>query len=139
MQHKICGKCEQSLPIENFHKRGGIYQAWCKPCRKEYDKEYFQRNKKKRKEQIKTWTAERVEEYEKYKNSLFCRACGENAIECLDFHHIDPSIKDGSIANLVRSRSFASLKKEIEKCVVLCSNCHRKVHSGRILLVDIGG
>ena len=44
-----------------------------------------------------------------------------------DFHHRDPAKKDFGIASC-RGRSFESLKSELEKCDLLCSNCHRIRH-----------
>ena len=52
----------------------------------------------------------------------------------LDFHHLDPSIKE---FNLTRnSIGWEKLKPELDKCVLLCSNCHRMIHAGVILLPD---
>ena len=47
---------------------------------------------------------------------------------CYDFHHLDPSIKDKEIAKLM-SRSFENIKIELDKCVLLCANCHRIRHA----------
>lgn len=58
-----------------------------------------------------------------------CSLCGENHIACLDFHHINPSDKVRGISQMITSSySWDTILKEIEKCVVLCSNCHRKLH-----------
>lgn len=43
-----------------------------------------------------------------------------------DFHHLDPNQKDFSIGK--QSKSFAVIRSELDKCVLLCSNCHRKRH-----------
>lgn len=52
--------------------------------------------------------------------------CGESDIRCLDFDHIRGE-KDRNISRMVRDGySLESIKREIEKCVVLCANCHRK-------------
>ena len=47
----------------------------------------------------------------------------------MDLHHIDPSTKKDTVSNLLKSGSLQSLQEEIDKCVVLCSNCHRLVHA----------
>lgn len=58
-----------------------------------------------------------------------CKICNEKTPCCLDFHHVDPSNKRFSIGNIVKMRiSVEDLLAEIEKCIVLCSNCHRKLH-----------
>ncbi len=55
-----------------------------------------------------------------------CERCGYNkCIGALEFHHLDPTIKDELVC---RSRSFEKAKKEMDKCVLLCSNCHREEH-----------
>lgn len=58
-----------------------------------------------------------------------CKKCGYNKfIGSLDFHHIEPEHKD-----FIISHSFTSFnnlhKKELDKCILLCSNCHRIEHS----------
>lgn len=58
-----------------------------------------------------------------------CLRCGENHPAVLDFHHRDPSKKSLGIAKMVcLGYSVKRIKFEIEKCDVLCSNCHRKEH-----------
>ncbi len=61
-----------------------------------------------------------------------CNHCGLVETECLavyDFHHKDPSTKEASISTLFRhSKPWEEIQPEIEKCILLCSNCHRKVH-----------
>lgn len=57
-----------------------------------------------------------------------CKLCPENDIDCLDFHHVNPTEKEDTISTLVWS-STPILVAEIAKCVVLCANCHRKLHA----------
>src|SRR5690606_8656257 len=67
--------------------------------------------------------------FNEYKKTLKCLLCPESDIATLDFHHIDSTKKDVSVSNMIGSTySIERIKKEIEKCVVLCSNCHRKHH-----------
>jgi len=73
--------------------------------------------------------------FKELKSHLKCTLCSENAIECLDFHHLNPEEKEGGIPSMINSGcSKERILIEIKKCVVLCSNCHKKVHSGRIIL-----
>ncbi len=63
-----------------------------------------------------------------YKKSHPCK-CGESYLWCLDFHHLDPSVKDRCICHMKKSPvSLATLREEVKKCIVVCSNCHRKMH-----------
>lgn len=61
-----------------------------------------------------------------------CELCGYNkSFSALDFHHIDKSTKSFSISEGCRtSKSKEEIFKEIEKCILLCSNCHHEVHDG---------
>ena len=56
-----------------------------------------------------------------------CEACGySKCIAAFDFHHIDPSTKDFTISS--RNLKWETLVKEIDKCQLLCANCHREAH-----------
>lgn len=58
-----------------------------------------------------------------------CKQCGYNThFAALQFHHIDPSTKDVSW-NKLRLRSWDKIKIELDKCQILCANCHSIVHS----------
>lgn len=65
-----------------------------------------------------------------YKKKHSCVFCEESCPECLDFHHKEQSKKSFSISEALRTHSIDNLVCEIEKCVVLCANCHRKLHAG---------
>ena len=57
-----------------------------------------------------------------------CEICGYNkCINALEFHHLDPSEKDFGIAN-GNAIAFEKAKKEVDKCIMVCSNCHREIH-----------
>jgi len=58
-----------------------------------------------------------------------CSRCGYHKYpELLEFHHKNPEEKEFSIALRGHSRSWARVKAEIEKCALLCANCHREIH-----------
>ena len=65
-----------------------------------------------------------------YRNSgLSCERCGEDHPAALDFHHRDPSEKEIEFSRMYHMNwSIERMMAEIEKCDVLCSNCHRKLH-----------
>lgn len=88
----------------------------------EANKSSFAKRVRDRRNHVKKWYAE-------YKSTLSC-SCGESHYACLDFHHVDPSLKEEAINTMVRTgTTIERLKAEIAKCIVLCSNCHRKLHA----------
>ena len=69
-----------------------------------------------------------------------CEICGYNkCIKALEFHHIDNGKKDFGISEKGYTRSWDSVKKELEKCILLCANCHREVHEGTTQLSQVIG
>ncbi len=58
-----------------------------------------------------------------------CERCGyDKCIAALDFHHLDPNKKDFGIAANGYTRSWEKMKDELDKCVMICANCHREKH-----------
>lgn len=56
-----------------------------------------------------------------------CERCGYNkCIKALEFHHLDPTKKDFRISSV--SKSFKSIIYELDKCILVCANCHREIH-----------
>ena len=97
---------------------------------KEYQKKYYQANKEyyirkaaEKKEAMRIW-------FNDLKSFLKCSNCPENNAICLDFHHRDPKKKEIGLSAVVQQGwSENRILKEIEKCDVLCSNCHKKLHA----------
>ena len=59
-----------------------------------------------------------------------CEQCGYNrCVDALEFHHRDPAQKDFSISAKGYTRSWSKVKVELDKCSVLCANCHRELHA----------
>lgn len=65
-----------------------------------------------------------------------CVLCGySRCIHALVFHHLDPAQKEFPIASFLCC-SLDSLRSEIDKCVLLCSNCHTEIHYGLVRLPE---
>lgn len=62
------------------------------------------------------------------KRKSCCKICGESHPACLEFHHKDSTIKNGEISSMISKYTEAEIMVELENCIVLCANCHRKVH-----------
>lgn len=60
-----------------------------------------------------------------------CTICGYSKCKrALSFHHKDPKKKDFGLSDGGITRSWEKTRKEIDKCVLLCMNCHMEVHDG---------
>lgn len=85
----------------------------CRKCRREAVQ--------KRREKLKLLAIE-------YKGGK-CEICGyDSCPDALEFHHVNPSEKEFGISKNGNTRSFESIKKELDKCILVCSNCHREIH-----------
>lgn len=59
-----------------------------------------------------------------------CEMCGyKRCLGSLDFHHRDPKQKDPRWRRM-RSWTFERIKKELDKCMLVCKNCHGEIHYG---------
>ena len=57
-----------------------------------------------------------------------CEVCGYNkCITALEFHHVNPNEKEFGIGSM-KVLSFEKCKKEVDKCMLVCANCHREIH-----------
>lgn len=62
-----------------------------------------------------------------------CEICGYNkCIDALEFHHKNSSLKDFSISNKGYTRSLKKVKEELDKCILVCANCHRELHAKKL-------
>lgn len=117
---KMCSKCKENLPLEDFSKNGNKLRSQCKKCDSIVKKEHYEYNHKLKVDYINSFKQP-------------CKKCKEDRIYLIDFHHINPSEKDCNISSIiVNSKSFKSCKDtidaELDKCITLCSNCHREFH-----------
>jgi len=73
-----------------------------------------------------------------YKGSK-CEACGySRCYDALEFHHIENNKKEFGISEKGYTRGWEKVKSEIEKCLLLCSNCHRELHGGILKIKGYG-
>lgn len=132
---KICGgNCKRELPTtseffaERKLKTKNVLQWQCRDCQKEYRKIHYDNNKQKYIDKAKINTKIQVDKFKEFKKTLKCSECNEKRWWVLDFHHVDSNEKEYNVSNMIRNCSFKKIKKEIEKCIILCSNCHRDLH-----------
>lgn len=124
-----CNKCGSE------YEEYGQKARMCKPCRKAYNREYHAKRseeaKNRKLENQKNRRKRILNEIREYKGKHGCSCCSESEPVCLEFHHTDPDGKDFNIADALKSGySLDRIMTEIEKCIVVCSNCHKKIHAG---------
>lgn len=147
---KKCSVCKDSKPLTEFHKKGNGREARCRQCKSDWYKKFREGRKSNgiclcgKPTLINTTkcgecTLEnriRVHQIQREIKRKSVEYLGEKCIDCglkttmycvYDFHHVDPNTKDFKVRfqNCVR---FERIKTELDKCVLLCSNCHRIRH-----------
>ncbi len=155
-QSKTCSNCfhEKLLGAFRIKKERGFYvfYSMCKSCEKKVKnlrrKERYDNNScSSCGRESKTYLCRECHIKYKKRRKLFwyklkkrcvdylggkCSKCGLKSkyYSIYDFHHIDPSTKKEGITKLInRSAKWDVIKKELDKCAVLCSNCHRVHHN----------
>jgi hypothetical protein len=122
-----CGRCGQDKPLTDFHKRRKYgWQAWCKTCRREYDREYHQRTRPIRLAQKKRYLADVIGWYRELKTGRPCADCGGSFhYSAMEWDHLPGMQKVAEVSTLVaKTRSKRGVLEEIEKCELVCANCH---------------
>jgi hypothetical protein len=114
-ENKLCRRCGTTKHNSDFYRRrkGAGLSAYCKTCTNNQTLERQRRLKK---------------ELVEYKGGS-CERCGyNNCVAALEFHHTDPTQKDFTLAHLKLTSFNDKMKQELDKCIMLCSNCHREEH-----------
>jgi predicted HNH restriction endonuclease len=131
-----CYKCKNEKDTSEFYRdrtRPNGFAALCKTCTKERDRD--------RQDYLKKYRREYGRKYkQKAKDFIWslktpCVNCGESDPACIDFHHRNPEEKEFHVGRM-QGKSEAKIIKEVEKCVCLCANCHRKLHAGREIAIE---
>jgi hypothetical protein len=92
------------------------------------NKEIYKKHNQKRRKERKEWFLKQL-------IGRSCSICKEAEQSCLDFHHLDPHKKDERVSRLLNEfRSLERILAEMDKCILICSNCHRKLHAGILSL-----
>lgn len=130
---KICSKCKEEKELDKFYinkwnKKDGK-SSYCKECMNIYIKSDFQNKKDEYNKRMRLWKRDKYKWYRDLKDSLECEKCGFKHPAVIDFHHKNPNDKEFDIGNIIKNQlTLEKVMNEIEKCIVLCSNCHRIEH-----------
>lgn len=112
---KKCTRCNKDKNVIDFfiRKDRSAYSSYCRQCNTDLS--------------LVRETTTKLACIEYLGNK--CIKCGiEDHYSIYDFHHTEPEHKDFSIRSH-KSKSFLSVKKELDKCELLCANCHHKTHN----------
>ena len=119
IKEKLCSRCQLIKPIDQYYNRRNKQgnSVYCKPC-------------------TKNQTIERQRAFKQkcieYKGGK-CIICSYSKCNtALKFHHLDPSKKEFAIANFKLNTFDSKIKNELDKCILVCGNCHDEIHSGLI-------
>lgn len=113
---KTCADCKTTKPLSEFYKRTdrNVEYAICKLCQNARSLN--------RKRSLKIAAV-------MYKGGK-CELCGyKRYVGALEFHHKDPQQKDFQLSVKTKNNLTDEIKKELDKCVLLCSNCHKEIHA----------
>ncbi len=126
---KKCSKCsnEYEETVDNFSPDRGALSAWCRTCKSDYHKELYKKDPSRKLKLLERNEARQHDIRLKVMDHLYknpCVKCGEDNPLVLDFDHLED--KDFSISRaILRTYGWSRIEKEIQKCQVLCANCHR--------------
>ncbi len=133
METKYCTGCEKDKLIDDFawkNKKAGKKQSKCKECYRQKSNELYKTSLtrknsiKKRNKDLGDWHTQIIRRYKEFVGCKRCKTKYKYYI--LDLHHLGD--KDDHISVLIRRASWQTIKKEVRKCIVVCSNCHRTIH-----------
>lgn len=130
---KICRVCNTLKSLSNFNKNKtcslGVTST-CKDCTSKRVAEWYKSNRKKRQDRMNERNRKRKRlVVEHFGNK--CLDCGRTYPQCVyEFHHLNPSEKDWNPSQSL-SHSEERMWQELNKCVMLCSNCHKIRHFAR--------
>jgi len=134
METKYCKDCETTKDITEFaykDKANNRRQNNCKDCHKIYVKKHYDNNKAAYKKRASTNTPIYIERNKQkiieYLQQRPCTKCTNKDVDVLEFHHLADK-KHNISAMVLSAYSWKAIQKEISKCIVLCANCHRKLH-----------
>ena len=113
---KVCLKCNKEKPLADFYGKGSKRKedthSYCKECFNKYTTDRFIEKKKQAIEYL----------------GGCCENCGyDKYYGALQFHHRDPTQKDMDWKK-IRRYGWDRMKEELDKCALLCANCHAEEH-----------
>jgi len=133
---KLCKRCDTTKPREAFSKnkcRKDGLQTYCKECSRKIDNEHY-KSSPTRREYIIAHNQKTIESNRKKLWTLLiksrCKDCKENDPIVLQFDHLRD--KTHNISEMLnKALKWETIQKEIDKCEIVCANCHARRTSQR--------
>jgi hypothetical protein len=119
-----CSKCDVLKPIEEFSRKGGKHQSYCKKCHNEYARQHYAKNPQPYKDRSQATKNLYKDEFYGWMKDKKCLDCGNSDLRVLEFDHVLGD-KKFNIGEKVGYLPLNSLMSEIKKCEIVCANCHR--------------
>lgn len=130
---KLCKGCNLVKESKDFSVRqNGKLLYFCKICSNSRAKLAYKNRKEKTKKRATVYKHVLCSIINEIKMLFGCCFCEEKEPICLDFHHKDPHNKSDEVSDLIRRKMKKETFDEISKCIIVCSNCHRKIHANII-------
>ena len=131
MDSKTCTKCSITKPVGDFNKKRSGYSSYCRSCMNEYSRAHYRNNKASYKRRTTASREKARTELKRLKESNPCSDCGKHYPHyVMEFDHLNPLEKKGCVSELANS-GIKMMLAEIEKCELVCANCHReRTHGG---------
>jgi hypothetical protein len=123
-----CGRCKQSLPVGEFARYSNGLQSYCRRCQREYDAAWYQANKARRQAKVKADREMYVAWLDSLKKGKPCTDCGRiYPSYVMEWDHLPEAVKTLVVADTRRAaHSRERILAELEKCELVCANCHRE-------------
>lgn len=129
MYIKRCCTCKLEQDIENFsfkYKESNVRSSECKVCHKAYNNKWYLDNKERVKDNVKRNKTQYIEFFKELKNNKPCLDCAITyPYFVLDYDHVRGEKSFDISMAIAQGYPKSDILKEIKKCELVCSNCHR--------------
>jgi hypothetical protein len=141
LKQKLCSGCRVVKPVEDFnfkYRAMGVRHSYCRECGKELTRSHYKRNKR-------SYLDRNARAYQRHRElirQMKSRPCADCGVQypyyVMDFDHRDGKEKLFEL-NSVARKTIPGILREIQKCDVVCANCHRERTQRRLAGLRVEG
>jgi hypothetical protein len=128
MDQKLCSRCKTRKPAEAFARNSAKKdgrQQHCRECKSKIDAAYYKENPGRIRDGKKRSVERAKKMVEDFLRKSKCVVCGNDDWVVLEFDHLGDKLYD--VSTMVQDGlGLETIMREIEKCEVVCANCHRR-------------